>query len=200
MLVNKLCTSSPVNFIRRLEVSAQKLLRELQEAAGGGAGGDIVSGGGGSDDGGIWMETNQERKQYTARDSDAAESPPVPPNPAQRRTQEGDLQGSGGTAWGIPADGDGIAAGERDEELDWGATGTGSSAGGVSEQEPVGAEIEPLSGVEDGGSGICRDRSDALGEGDFTGGDDGGRAGAARIRERDMLGDGDGGSSSSKSL
>ncbi|CAM9703475.1 unnamed protein product, partial [Sphacelaria rigidula] len=31
MLVNKLCTSSPVNFIRRLEVSAQKLLRELQE-------------------------------------------------------------------------------------------------------------------------------------------------------------------------
>lgn len=31
MLVNSLCASSPVNFIRRLEVAAQKLMRELQE-------------------------------------------------------------------------------------------------------------------------------------------------------------------------
>lgn len=31
MLVNSLCTSSPVNFIRRLEAAAQKLMREVEE-------------------------------------------------------------------------------------------------------------------------------------------------------------------------
>lgn len=33
MLVNSLCASSPVNFIRRLEVAAQNLMHELQDAA-----------------------------------------------------------------------------------------------------------------------------------------------------------------------
>lgn len=33
MLVNSLCASSPVNFIRRLEVAAQKLMHELQDSA-----------------------------------------------------------------------------------------------------------------------------------------------------------------------
>lgn len=197
MLVNKLCTSSPVNFIRRLEASAQKLLRELQEAAEDGADGDIIPGGGGSGCGGIAMENDQVREKYTARDLDTAEGAPVPPNPEQQGAQGGDLQGSGGTAWGVPADENGVAAGsDRGKGLEWGATGKGSSAGAGSGQEPVGAAMEPSSGVEDDGGGVCGD-SDALGEESLTGGNDEGRTGAARIQEGDALGDGDGCSSSS---
>eukprot|EP00752_Nemacystus_decipiens_P004825 g4391.t1 len=73
MLVNSLCASSPVNFIRRLEVAAQKLMLELQEqqqqqklqqhprasspalAAGDGDGG---GGGGGDSDGGDDVNTD----------------------------------------------------------------------------------------------------------------------------------------------
>lgn len=43
MLVNSLCASSPVNFIRRLEVAAQKLMHELQAESAAVAGGAAVS-------------------------------------------------------------------------------------------------------------------------------------------------------------
>lgn len=33
MLVNSLCVRSPVDFIRRLDIAAQKLARQIQEAA-----------------------------------------------------------------------------------------------------------------------------------------------------------------------
>lgn len=67
MLVNSLCASSPVNFIRRLEVAAQKLMLELQESAAEDA--SVTGDAAGAKGGGLPLSTPP------------SSPPPLPPRP-----------------------------------------------------------------------------------------------------------------------